>query len=225
MATPSQIDANRANAQFSTGPSSPEGKLASSLNALKTGLTGRTILLPSDDVAAYEQLVSIVTNQWRPETDPERLLVQSMADTQWRLLRIPTLESAVWALGRAELAGEHASESNPQLRSLMIDVLILRNYKSELSNLTLQESRLQRHLERVTAQFTALRAEREVLPLARRNRIMMDFLVNEYDPAKFGFEFSPEYLFARLDIRQYAGPGGLAIFDRSWRDKTSSTPD
>ena len=39
MATPSQVEANRANAQFSTGPSSPEGKLKISHNALKTGLS------------------------------------------------------------------------------------------------------------------------------------------------------------------------------------------
>jgi hypothetical protein len=60
MATPAQIDANRANAQLSTGPSSPEGKAKSSHNALKTGLTGRTILLPTDDVAAYQNLVSLI---------------------------------------------------------------------------------------------------------------------------------------------------------------------
>lgn len=44
--------ANGTNAQLSTGPTSPEGKARSSLNALKTGLTGRTVLLPTEDAAA-----------------------------------------------------------------------------------------------------------------------------------------------------------------------------
>ena len=125
MSTESQINANRANSQHSTGPSSPEGKLKSSHNALKTGLTGRTILLPTDDVAAYQKIVAIAIDQWRPETDTEKLVVQSIADTQWRLLRIPTLESAVWALGRAQHAAECQAEPDPELRALMIDGLVL----------------------------------------------------------------------------------------------------
>jgi hypothetical protein len=43
------INANRANAQSSTGPTSATGKAKASLNALKTGPTGVTVLLPSDD--------------------------------------------------------------------------------------------------------------------------------------------------------------------------------
>ena len=66
MATESQINANRANAQSSTGPSSPEGKLKSSHNAIKTGLTGRTILLPTDDAAAYENFVEILKRKYQP---------------------------------------------------------------------------------------------------------------------------------------------------------------
>jgi hypothetical protein len=42
----SQLAANRANAQLSSGPQTPEGKAKSCLNAVKTGLTGRTVLLP-----------------------------------------------------------------------------------------------------------------------------------------------------------------------------------
>jgi hypothetical protein len=38
-----RLAANRANAQHSTGPTTPEGKAKSSHNAVKTGLTGRTI--------------------------------------------------------------------------------------------------------------------------------------------------------------------------------------
>ena len=54
MSSEAQIKANRANAQNSSGPKSPEGKAKSSLNAVKTGLTGRTVLLPGDDAAAYD---------------------------------------------------------------------------------------------------------------------------------------------------------------------------
>ena len=56
MSTAAQIAANQANAQSSTGPKSEDGKNRSSLNALKTGLTGRTVLMPGDDAKAYQDL-------------------------------------------------------------------------------------------------------------------------------------------------------------------------
>ena len=48
-ATPAQINANRLNAQRSTGPKSVEGKDAARRNALKHGLTGGGVVLPGED--------------------------------------------------------------------------------------------------------------------------------------------------------------------------------
>ena len=42
-----RLAVNRANAQLSAGPRTPEGKAKSSLNAVKTGLCGRTVLWPT----------------------------------------------------------------------------------------------------------------------------------------------------------------------------------
>ena len=53
-----KLAANRANAVKSTGPVTAEGKAKSSLNAVKTGLTGRTILLSTEEAAVYEAHIS-----------------------------------------------------------------------------------------------------------------------------------------------------------------------
>ncbi|MBV9034055.1 MAG: hypothetical protein JO182_06140, partial [Acidobacteriaceae bacterium] len=86
-----RLAANRANAQLSTGPRTDAGKAKSSLNAVKTGLTGRTVLLPNDEVAAYEAHIERFRKEFQPVGDQETHLVQSLADTQWRLDRIPNL--------------------------------------------------------------------------------------------------------------------------------------
>src|SRR4051794_27565853 len=94
-----RLAANRANAQLSTGPKTTEGKAASSLNAVRTGLTGRTVLLATEDAAAYEAHIERFRREWQPVGDEETRLVQNLADTQWRLDRIPNLETGLFALG------------------------------------------------------------------------------------------------------------------------------
>ena len=85
MPSDAQLTANRKNAQLSTGPTTETGKATASHNAVKTGLTGRTVLLPSEDVAVFQAHVDRIFNQFAPEGDEEKRLTQSLADTLWRL--------------------------------------------------------------------------------------------------------------------------------------------
>ena len=139
-----RLAANRANAQFSTGPITPEGKAVSSLNAVKSGLTGRAVLLPSEDVDAYKAHIARYQGEFQPVGERETHLVQSLADTQWRLNRIPNLEAGLFALGRLRYADLFAAESNPQIRAALLDAHILMTEAKHFKNLHLQESRLRR---------------------------------------------------------------------------------
>jgi len=103
-----QLAANRANAQLSTGATSEAGKKKVSQNALKTGLTGRQVLLPSEDGALYEALVRDYQNHFNPVGPEEIALVQSIVDVRWRLDRYPGLESALLDLS-------HKSRKNPPI--------------------------------------------------------------------------------------------------------------
>ena len=64
--SPAQLAANRANAQLSTGPTSLDGKATSCLNAIKTGLTGRTVLLHTDDAADYQRHIAAYQKELSP---------------------------------------------------------------------------------------------------------------------------------------------------------------
>jgi hypothetical protein len=222
MALPNKLAANRANAQLDeaaflsepknqkqTGPTSSEGKLKISHNAVKTGLTGRTVLLPSDDVAAYQAHVERVFNEYGPETDEEKRLAQCVADNLWRLERIPTLEAGIYAIGRRELAAQFADETDEAVRKAMIEAQIFLTYRRDLNNLSIQENRLRRLYEKDEAELNRVINEREqaaeerrrerehCLRLAAKNYQDAREQGMAFDPAEIGFEFSIEEIAAR----------------------------
>ena len=82
-----QIETNRANALHSTGPRTPDGKQRSSLNAVRHGLTGQMIVMPHEDMQAYLAHCDNFVAEWKPAGATETHMVQSIADTQWRLHR------------------------------------------------------------------------------------------------------------------------------------------
>ena len=115
-----------------------------SLNAVKTALTGRTMLLPGDDAAEYQRHLAAFEAELQPVGLRECELAQSIADTWWRLRRsIPALEMALFAKGRIEFAGLFEEP-------LLIDAHTFIVYEKQIRNLQLQEARLARRREKET---------------------------------------------------------------------------
>jgi hypothetical protein len=96
MATQKQIEANRLNAQRSTGPRTPEGKAAVRLNALRHGLRARTVVLPGEDRQEFERLCDILEAEWQPRTATELFYLEQMAVSQWKLTRMEVGEVDVY---------------------------------------------------------------------------------------------------------------------------------
>src|SRR5260221_4570452 len=95
--TSAQFDANRANAQQSTGPRTPEGKAASSQNASKHNLTGGSAYIPSEDPVAYEAHLKAVTDEHAPLSEAGKFVVRQIADAMWRLQRLQRMEDELIA--------------------------------------------------------------------------------------------------------------------------------
>ena len=212
MSTAAQIAANQKNSEFSTGPTSEAGKAKSSLNAVKSGLTGRTVLLPGDDATFYEAHVSHFVESYAPAGDDERNLVQSLADTEWRLLRIPSLEMGIYAVGRLEFAGSFPNEDE-SVRKHLIEAQVFLAYQRQLNNLSIQETRLRRQREKDTAALRELQAKRKQQAKARLDAAARQYIRHaqqqpqqEFTPAAFGFEFSlAEIKLRALDLDSNAG--------------------
>ncbi len=154
-----QIEANRSNAQHSTGPKTEEGKAKSSLNARRTGLTGHSIMLSADEADLYEHHVARFACEFNPVGDREHELVQSLADTQWRINRVPILEAGVYAAGRVRYA-DLFPEEPAEIRRFLIDSHTFLTHCRELNNLSIQESRLHRQYAKDLAELKSLQADR-----------------------------------------------------------------
>ncbi len=96
MSTDRQIEANRLNAQHSTGPSTPEGRAAVRLNGLKYGLYAETLILPGEDPAEFDALLDRLDAEHQPATPTEEIFVSQIAMASWRRLRVQRMEAAFY---------------------------------------------------------------------------------------------------------------------------------
>jgi hypothetical protein len=102
MSSQRQIEANRRNAQKSTGPTSVTGKAVSSMNALKTGIHAKSLLLPSEKLADLEQLIEEYYNCHQPATPEARSLVDDLIYGEWLKRRLRAAETQMWAFSHQE---------------------------------------------------------------------------------------------------------------------------
>lgn len=185
---------NKANAQKSTGPRTEEGKERSKLNALRHGLTGHTIVLPGEDLSAYQEHAHRFVDEFKPGGALETQLVQILIDTTWRLNRIPAVETNYLTLGaEQDLDSIHAN--HPQARTALAMARALYRQSRSLANLSIYEQRLSRLFERTLKQLRDLQAERR--EAERRQMADASYLLRmhakqdiPYDPKEDGFVFS-----------------------------------
>ena len=102
MSSLRQIEANRRNAQKSTGPTSVTGKAVSSMNALKTGVHAKSLVLPSEKLADLEQLIDEYYESHNPTTPEARSLVDDLIYGEWLKRRLRAAETQIWAYDHQE---------------------------------------------------------------------------------------------------------------------------
>ncbi len=119
MSSERQIEANRLNAQRSTGPRSPNGKARVASNALKHGLTGKQIVLPNENAEEFEAFRITLWTDLAPQGALEEELAGKIVADAWRLRRVPILEAALHARDLQEHIVEKTRQAfNPVPASL-----------------------------------------------------------------------------------------------------------
>jgi hypothetical protein len=92
MPTLHQFEANRRNAEKSTGPRTPEGKAAVAQNAITHGIFCDSLLTEGDDPVVLQQLTAGLMSDIAPRNTSERVLAERIISTTWRLRKLGQAE-------------------------------------------------------------------------------------------------------------------------------------
>jgi hypothetical protein len=118
MATLKQIDANRQNAQRSSGPRSPEGKAASRFNALKSGIDAHAQVIPGEDPAQLEALLAEYQERFDTSVPERRMLVDTLVVCDWLFRRLNRAEASFWQYEAWRTESSFLSNKHPEGRVL-----------------------------------------------------------------------------------------------------------
>ena len=168
MPSPAQYAANRLNAEKSRGATSAEGKARSSMNALRHGLTARVVVLPTEDMAAYHAFSKEMMDDLDAQTPVERQFAQTVADNQWRINRIRSIEDGMLGMGHFEAAADFDCPS-AEIHSAMTAARAFRADSKSFVNLSIYEQRLHRAVKDALSQLKELQTAR-----SERRKLNMD---------------------------------------------------
>ena len=148
QAEANRAEVNRANAQHSTGPKTDDGKKRARLNAHRHGLTGQILILPAEELAKFKTHCQNFRDRYKPQTPEEEELVQLLADTRWRIMRVPTIENNIQMLGAAKRRRYSGAEDD-DLCLALATAAEFRDQTKALANLALYEQRLWRQYAKI----------------------------------------------------------------------------
>lgn len=96
MSTQKQTEANRRNAQRSTGPTTAEGKAKSSRNATTHGLTAAGFIVPEGREDALLQLTAGLREKLHPEGALQETLFDQIVKSSWKMTRCDLAETQLF---------------------------------------------------------------------------------------------------------------------------------
>jgi hypothetical protein len=224
MISQKQLEANRRNAQRSTGPRTEEGKRVSALNARRHNLTGQVTAMTDADRIMHDAFSAAIVESLAPEGAMETQLAQRVATDSWRGecrsngqalsprcageegisgQRISAVEDNLFALGHNAKSDDIETE-DAEIHAALTAAKVFQEESKQLQLLTLYEQRINRGIQKNLATLQALQAAR----LAKREAEMKEakklLQLSEmkglpYEPGRDGFVFSNAEIRAAID--------------------------
>ena len=212
--TEEKLNANRENAQHSTGPRTDPGKARSKLNGLRHGLSGQTVVLPTEDMSVYLAFVEKQFIALDPESDIERQLAQRYANEQWRLNRCTTAANSYIALGHAGPASD-SDVDHPELHAAFTEARQMMDNVKTLELFSRYEGRIARMAQATLKQLRdeqARRKEQQQKEMCHAVlfRQFKNMLQEPFNPAEFGFASSTAQIDQQLLFRETLAKAQIA---------------
>jgi chemotaxis protein histidine kinase CheA len=172
--TPRKIAANRANAQKSTGPRTPDGRARAAQNSLKHGLNSDRVLVPDELYSEFEEFRQALLEEFQPATPDQALLFEHMAAAAWRLRRIRRIETDMFdALLTQKSESLRYNYEKVDLDHVDLrNALLFRDCSEDFLRLSHYESRIYHQYRRnradlIAAKAAAAKAQSEAAAQAR----------------------------------------------------------
>jgi len=142
MSTAAQLTANRANAQLSTGPVTPEGKARVGQNALRHGLTAKNLVVRDDEREEFTAFHDELHAEIDPQGALESIAFDALLHAAWNLRRFRRIEAEI-SIGTLD------DFTDPRTTAI-------------LDRLTRYQARAERAYSRALAELRALQTNRTV---------------------------------------------------------------
>lgn len=155
------IEANRRNAQRSTGPKTEEGKAASRLNAGRHKVTAQVSILPDEERAAAEDFCGKLSDSFNPEGPEEIQLARAIAENYWRLNQARAAISNRFALTLANSPAHPMAGGHPQIEYAIQVAETFDRDANCLRLISLYEQRTLNQLLRQKRELEAMQKARE----------------------------------------------------------------
>ena len=168
MATEAQIEANRTNAQKSTGPRTPEGKEKASHNALKHGLLAKDVVVIGEDIDDFALFRDQLGTELAPVGLMESRLVARIAGLMWRLQRAERVHNETFDLLCAQCAADPQAKRKwpnpgPDVTDPFLSLTVVKDFSEPriLERLLGYERRIEHSLCRMMAELRKVQGQRQ----------------------------------------------------------------
>jgi hypothetical protein len=147
MISEARQTANAANARFSTGPQTNEGKARSAQNARTHGLTAAELVIAAEDREEFDDLHAQLEADIRPEGALQQILFDQLVASAWNLHRIRRMETELTTSAETYL-----------------DILDNPDLTAKLDRLARHQTRIERTFHRSLRELKSLQTDAALAP-------------------------------------------------------------
>lgn len=202
MSTAAQQIANQANAQKSTGPSTPEGKARSAMNSQIHGLCAKHNVIGPEEQSDFDRMATNYVLELMPNSAVEHTLYTEIVGAAWRLARVNRMET-------------EACAGQGTYTEILDDEVL----QKKLDRLARHHTRLERTFHRCLKELKTLQAQRrkeETMPSPERTTADLDAQLRRLNESALSAISERTQSTAPADESGILTPQELAEIDRDF---------